>query len=124
MIIGIGCDVVDHNTTKKLGWISKTHMLNRIFSMGELELFQIQKTDRFLSGRYAAKEAVLKCLGTGIRDGISLTDVQILQVRSGQPIVQIDGEVEKVARQMGIVSWHVSISHTSHSSTAFVIAEG
>jgi len=123
MIIGIGCDVVDHDTTKRLGWISNTRLLQRVFSIRELELFEAQKTERFLSGRYAAKEAILKCLGTGMRDGTSLTDVQILQAESGRPIVEICGEVEEVARQMGIISWHVSISHTPYSSTAFVIAE-
>lgn len=124
MIIGIGCDVVDHATTKELGWISNPSRLQRIFSLPELELLQTHRRDRFIAGRYAAKEAVLKCLGTGMKDGFALTNVQVLQASSGRPIIKIDGEVEEAARQLGIISWHISISHTPHSSTAFVIAEG
>lgn len=58
-----------------------------------------------------------------MRDGISLTDVQILQTNAGQPYVKLDGEVKNIAVQMGVFCWHVSISHTDHSSCAFVIAE-
>lgn len=97
--------------------------MQKIFSAKELELFQTHKTDRFISGRFAAKEAVIKCLGTGMKDGIALTDIQILQTDAGKPVIQIEGEVKRIAQQLGIVSWHISISHTTYSSTAFVIAE-
>jgi len=123
MIHGIGCDVVNHNLTQSLGWSSDRNKLRRIFSTKELELLQDQDSNRFFSGRFAVKEAVLKCLGTGMKDGISLTEIQVLQTKSGQPFIEIEGEVYKIAHQMGIASWHVSISHTTNSSTAFVIAE-
>ena len=123
MIIGIGCDVVEHDTTRDLGWSSNPVRLQRIFSTQELAMLDDHKTDRFLSGRFAAKEAVLKCLGTGMKDGISLKDVQILQTEAGRPIIQIEGETQKLALQMGIANWHISISHSSHNSTAFVVAE-
>lgn len=124
MIVGIGCDVVNHNIAQSLGWSSNPRTMQRIFSAKELEIFQAHKTDKFISGRFAAKEAVLKCLGTGMKDGIALTDIQVLQTEAGKPVIQIEGEVKKIAQQLGIVSWHISISHTSNSSTAFVIAEG
>ena len=123
MIIGVGCDIVDHTITKKLEWSSNLRVQKRIFSAKEIELSQGAKMVRFLSGRFAAKEAVLKCLGTGMRDGIALTDVQILQTIAGQPYIQLKAEVENIAREMGVFRWHVSISHTDHSSCAFVIAE-
>ena len=123
MIIGIGCDVVDHKTTQSLDWPSNLFIMRRIFSVKELELFQNHKTDRFISGRFAAKEAVLKCLGTGMKDGIALTDIQVLQNGAGKPVIHIEGEVKKLAQQLGIVYWHISISHTTYSSTAFVVAE-
>lgn len=123
MIAGIGCDIVEHNITISLGWSSNPRMLQRVFSPKELELYEIHKTDKFLSGRFAAKEAILKCLGTGMRDGIALTDIHVLQTNTGQPYIQIEGEVENIAQQMGILRWYVSISHADHSSCAFVIAE-
>jgi len=124
MIIGIGCDIVDHNLTKSLGWSSNPPSLGRIFSRKEIELIQANNNDRFISGRYAVKEAVLKCFGTGMKDGIDLTDISTSQDKSGKPTVQIVGEVKRIADQLGITSWHITISHTNNCSLAFVIAEG
>ena len=59
-----------------------------------------------------------------MRDGIALTDIQILQTENGKPVVQIQGEVERIAQDLGVSSWHISISHTDSNSTAFVVAEG
>lgn len=123
MIVGIGCDIVEHNITISLGWLSNPRMLQRVFSLKELELYEIHKTNKFLSGRFAAKEAILKCLSTGMKDGIALTDIHVLQTNAGQPYIQIEGEVGNIAHRMGILHWYVTISHTDHSSCAFVIAE-
>ncbi len=123
MIAGIGCDMVDHIMTCKLKWSSNLRVQKRIFSSKELELFHGENIDRFLSGRFAAKEALLKCLGTGMRDGIALTDIQVLQTNAGKPYIEIEGEVKIIAEQMGIIYWHVSITHTDNCSMAFVVAE-
>jgi holo-[acyl-carrier protein] synthase len=124
MIVGIGCDIVEHNITISLGWSSNPRMLQRVFSPKELDLYEIHKTDKFLSGRFAGKEAILKCLGTGMKDGIALTDIQILQTQQGKPFIVLEGEVKRIAEQMGINSWHISISHSISTSMSFVIAEG
>ncbi len=124
MIIGIGCDSVNHNITKKLDWEFDTETLKRFFSLKELALYETKKSVKFLSGRFAAKEASLKCLGTGISDGLSLTDIEILQLENGKPIIVVHGSVREAADKMGITTWHVSITHTVDSSMAFVIAEG
>ena len=122
MIVGIGCDIVDHETTRELDW-SSARILKRIFSTKELELYETHKIESFLCGRFAAKEALLKSLGSGMKDGIALTDIQILQTDAGQPVIHIQGEVERTAKLLGIVSWYVSISHSNRSSIAFVVAE-
>jgi holo-[acyl-carrier protein] synthase len=124
MIIGIGSDIVDHNITEGLGWLSNTPAMKRVFCVEEFELISIHNTNRFISGRFAAKEAVLKCVGTGMIDGIDLTDIKILQNEAGKPTIQIQGEVQRIAKQLGITTWHISISHTDNTSIAFVIAEG
>jgi holo-[acyl-carrier protein] synthase len=123
MIIGIGCDIVEHRITEDLGWLSDNNTLRRIFSEKELELNKANKTNRFISGRFAAKEAVLKCLGTGMKDGISLADIEVLQTENGKPFILTKGEVGKIIIQLGIDQFHLSISHTSYCSIAFVIAE-
>lgn len=123
MIVGIGCDIVEHKLTRKLGWSSNIHTLQRILGQKELELYSFKKSVRFISGRFAAKEAVLKCLGTGMKDGIALTDILILQTQTGQPVIHTQGEVQRIAQNLGILYWHISITHTESSSIAFVVCE-
>jgi holo-[acyl-carrier protein] synthase len=123
MIIGIGCDSVSHNITKKLEWETDTRTLQRFFSAKELALYETKRSVKFLAGRFAAKEALLKCLGTGICDGVSLTDIEILQLDNGKPTIAVYGGVKEDADKIGITSWHISITHSVHSSTAFVVAE-
>ncbi len=123
MIVGIGCDVVEHKTTLNLKWDTKTSSQNRIFSQAELNICTLHEKVTFLSGRFAAKEAVLKCIGTGMQDGIALTDIEILQDQSGKPIIKLQGLAKVLADTMGISSWHISITHSSEYSIAFVVAE-
>ena len=68
-----------------------------------------------------AKEAVLKVLGTGWRGGIAWTDIEILPLPSGQPIIQLTGECLRIATDLGIRRWHVSISHIETHATASAI---
>lgn len=124
MIIGIGCDIVNHERIEKLNWSSDSDLQHRILSDGEYRLYQETRDVRFIAGRFAAKEAVVKCLGTGMEDGISLTNIQILQTIEGAPHIVITGPETELIKQKGIESWRVSISHTVGFSMAVVIAEG
>lgn len=123
MILGIGCDLVSHSVTEVLEWKSDMTALNRILSDAEMRLFKDDQTTRFLAGRFAAKEALLKSLGTGMQDGISLTDIEVLRLQSGAPTITATGTVKEIADKMGITQWHISISHSDTSSMAIVIAE-
>lgn len=122
MIIGIGCDVVEHSLTDRLNWHTKKSAQKRVFSDKELSICKRNNAIKFLSGRYAAKEAILKSLGIGMIDGIKLSDIEILQSELGAPIITLKGTVKKISDNLGISVWHVSISHTKTSSTAFVLA--
>jgi holo-[acyl-carrier-protein] synthase len=62
-------------------------------------------------------------LGTGLRDGIALSDIEILNSNSGQPTIKLLGKANLLSKNMKIKSWHVSISHGEKSTIAFVIAE-
>lgn len=120
MIYNIGCDIVEHKKSRELDWEVSPPVLQRIFSNEELE---ISSTIAFLSGRFAGKEAILKCLGMGMQDGIALTDIQILQSDLGSPVINLSGYVKKIADEIGITSWSISISHSDQYSIAFVISE-
>lgn len=124
MIISIGCDIVEHTVSRKLNWENNRAIQSRIFSNRELDLCPAKGTLQFLSGRFAAKEAILKCLFTGMEDGIALTDIEILKEDAGRPNIILSGTPLHLSISLGIKNWHVSISHSSSFSQAFVIAEG
>lgn len=76
-----------------------------------------------LAGRFAAKEAAVKALGTGFSAGIGLHDVEILADAGGRPRLCLSGQAELRRRQLGARSLHVSISHERHYAVAVVILE-
>ncbi len=123
MIKGVGCDIVEHELTSKLGWDKKLDKLSRVFTSKELSQINPKQKVKFLSGRFAAKEAVLKSLGRVMEDGISLNDIQILKMKNGRPSVKLSGSVKKIAKKLGVRKIQLSISHASHNSIAFAVAE-
>lgn len=74
-----------------------------------------------IAGRFAAKEAVLKVLGTGWRGAIAWTDVEVVNDRAGQPVVRLSGECERIAQGLGVTRVLVSISHTEKHAAASAI---
>jgi holo-[acyl-carrier protein] synthase len=82
-----------------------------------------QSTQHF-TGRWAAKEAILKSLGTGWRRGISWRDIEVRNEPSGKPVVAVRGGAKDVVEQLGISEIKVSISHCHTHATACAIALG
>ena len=74
------------------------------------------------AGRWAAKEAVLKALGTGWRKGISWRDIEVLNGTGGRPTVTLQGGTREIAERMGILCVLVSISHCRSHATAYAVA--
>jgi holo-[acyl-carrier protein] synthase len=75
----------------------------------------------FIAGRWAAKEAVLKMLGTGVRGGITWTDVEIRTGELGQPLVHLSGLTRGIAESLGIREVLLSITHTRDYAAASAI---
>jgi holo-[acyl-carrier protein] synthase len=122
-IIGHGIDIVETARIRQLVEEHGKHFLDRCFTEAE-QAYCLQNSKRrfeHLAGRFAAKEAVLKVLGTGWRGGISWTDMEILNEASGQPRLSVSGESRRIADEMGINQWHVSISHIETHATASAI---
>src|ERR671929_2076093 len=111
-IVGHGIDIVETARIRKLVEHHGEHFLDRVFTQREQAYCALNPKRYFehLAGRFAAKEAVLKVLGTGWRGGIAWTDIEILPEPSGQPKIRLSGECLKIAKQLGISRWHVSIS--------------
>lgn len=123
MIVGIGCDIVEHSTTSKLGWLEDSDILMRIFSKKEIELAPEKEAEKYFSSRFAIKEAVLKCLGTGMQDGISLKNIVTKKEETGRIILSLSGKVKQIAQSKSINKWHLTLSHSTSYSIAVVVAE-
>jgi holo-[acyl-carrier protein] synthase len=95
------------------------HYLERVFTPAELEY--CGKRAESLAGRFAAKEAVAKALGTGIGD-VSWKEIEILGDEQNAPILTLHGMAESKARELGLTTWSVSISHSQSQSVAIAVA--
>ena len=78
----------------------------------------------YVAKRFAAKEAALKALGTGLRGGIQWTDLQVLNDALGKPQLKLQGAAAALAAQRGVTQLHVSLSDERDYALAFVILEG
>lgn len=122
-ILGHGIDIVCVARIADMLRRHGQHFLNRCFTPAEQGYaLGAKRRDEHLAGRFAAKEAALKALGTGWRHGIAWTDVEVVLLPSGQPTLRVGGQAGEAARQMGIGGWMVSISHTDDHAVASVIA--
>jgi len=123
-IIGHGIDLVDVERIGRMRTDHGSHFLDRCFTAAEQAYCLSYKlADEHLAGRFAAKEAVLKVLGTGWRGQIAWTDMEILNDPAGKPEVRLTGECLRIADALGIKRWHLSISHTRTHATASAIGE-
>lgn len=76
-----------------------------------------------LAARFAAKEAVLKCLGTGWAQGLGFAQIEVVRATSGAVSLRLHGAAAERATVLGIDRWHLSMTHTEALATAFVVAE-
>jgi len=125
MIVGHGIDIVETARLRRSIEEHGDHFLDRVFTAGERAYCEKGKKRRFehYAGRFAAKEAVLKVLGTGWRGGIAWTDIEIIRSSAGAPSILLSGECERIAQTLGITRWHVSISNIETHATASAIGE-
>lgn len=93
----------------------------RVFTENELELCGDSAAS--LAGRFAAKEAVAKALGTGIGD-VRWREIEILRDDVRAPVLHLHGDAQKLAASLGLQTWSVSLSHTDTHAIAFVVAMG
>ena len=124
-VIGHGIDLVEVAELRR--WIEdpRDPLVPRCFVQAELDEIGdgVDRTER-LAGRFAAKEAVLKALGTGFGAGVAFTDVIIHRAPGGAPEVHLVGGAANAAAALGVTAWRLSISHTGGLAMASVIALG
>ena len=124
-LIGHGIDIIECDRIKHIWDRHGERFLRRVFTEGEIA-YCLARRDPLphLAGRFAAKEAVLKVLGTGWRRGINWTDIEVTNVTSGRPNVLLTGHSAHIAQKLGIQTVHISITHTSRYGAASAIGVG
>ena len=122
MIVGVGCDIIEIERIARA--IKSESFIRRVFTAEEAAYCQRrgQQAAASFAARFAAKEAVLKALGTGLREG-SLQEIAVDNDGLGKPLVQLSGHFAMLAKQLGVKNIQISLSHSRDFAVAYVIME-
>ena len=124
-IVGHGIDLVETTRIAELIERHGERFLSRCFTAQERAYADGSAKRRLehLAGRFAAKEAILKVLGTGWSHGVAWTDAEVVRLPTGKPTVHLHGRAAAIAGDQRIDTWHLSITHTDTHAVASVIGE-
>ena len=125
LIIGCGMDLVKIERIEKIIKRWGNNFNSRIFTPLERDYCEKKKNNKFQSyaGKFAAKEALLKALGLGLR-GANWKEIEIRNNELGQPIIDTSGKLKNIALAKGVKKYFITISHTKEYAIAQVILEG
>ena len=122
-VLGIGADIVECLRIAQMIERHAEQFIARVYTELEIEYCSARKAaTQHYAGRWAAKEAVLKALGTGWVRGISWRDVEIRNDTAGQPRIELAGGALDISRKRGIDEVMISISHCRSHATAYAMA--
>ena len=117
--IAVGIDIIEVERVRKVYEHHGERFLKRVFT--EMEVRQCRGKATRLAGRFAAKEAISKALGTGLH-GVSWSEMEVVQLRSGRPTVTLRGNAKRRAQFLGISAFDVSIADLKDFSIAIAVA--
>ncbi len=121
MILRTGVDLIEISRIQEAIARHGKRYLERIYTAAELA--QLGNEAESLAGRFAAKEAVAKALGCGI-GVVSWKDIEVLGDEQNAPGLTLHGAAAQKAKELGLATWSVSISHSMSHAVAFVVAAG
>ncbi|MFZ0430794.1 MAG: holo-ACP synthase [Acidobacteriota bacterium] len=123
MVVGLGIDIVEVPRIRKA--LEGGHALaQRVFTEAELEYCEARKNKyQHFAGRFAAKEAALKALGTGWQEGIRWQDVEVVPGELGKPELRFHGRAQEILAERKATSALLTISHASEYAVAAVVLE-
>jgi holo-[acyl-carrier protein] synthase len=125
MIFGTGIDIVDISRFEKFVRENNEPLFNRVFTPHELVYCVAKRRSaQHFALRFAAKEAFLKALGTGLRNGISWRDMEVVNDSFGKPELQLGGRAGELCRENNVTRIFLSLSHDGNFAVASVILEG
>ena len=126
-ILGNGVDIIDNRRIKKA--IKNKNFINKIFTNKEKEFSKKKKVKKinYFAKRFAAKEAFLKAIGTGISNGFSFKDITVLNDKEGKPLIELEKKIDLfIKKKFKVKNYkiYLSISDEMKYSIAYVILQG
>lgn len=127
MIVSVGVDLAEVERIRKALEDPRIgrRLRDRVFTPKEILYCEKKRRGRYESyaGRFAAKEAVMKALGRGWGAHVSWLDIEVVRARSGKPEIVLHDKTARLAEELGIRRWALSITHTAEHGLAYVVAE-
>jgi holo-[acyl-carrier protein] synthase len=125
MIVGTGVDITEVARIRAAVDRFGERFLKRVFTPDEVRYCtsKVNVAER-LAARFAAKEAGMKAIGTGLRQGVTWQDVEVVRMPGQRPQLRFHGRAAEIASAMGCKRTHLSLSHTKEQAVAYVILEG
>ena len=125
MIVGTGVDIAEVKRIQAAVSRFGERFLKRVFTPAELRYCMAKpNAAERLAARFAAKEAGMKAIGTGLRLGVTWQDVEVLRMPGPRPMLEFHGKAAEFAARLGCKRTHLSLSHTKEQAIAHVILEG
>ena len=126
-ILGNGVDIIDNRRIEKA--IKNKNFINKIFTNKEKEFSKKKKAKKinYFAKRFAAKEAFLKAIGTGISNGFSFKDITVLNDKEGKPLIELEKKIDLfIKKKFKVKNYkiYLSISDEMKYSIAYVILQG
>jgi holo-[acyl-carrier protein] synthase len=123
-IVATGIDIVEVPRVAQMIEKYGSRFVDRVFTPDEISYCRSRGVpEQHFAGRFAAKEAVFKVLGTGWGEGVQWGSVEVAHNTLGAPQIVLAGRAAEIASEMGIGIIHISISHTAEHAVAHAIAE-
>jgi holo-[acyl-carrier protein] synthase len=125
LVLGIGIDIVEIARVRRLMERWQDRFLHRVFTDDELAYARARRDPaEHLAARFAAKEATLKALGTGLSMGVRWREMEVRRLRGQPPTLALSGRTAELGAARGIRRLHVSLTHDGGLAVAQVLAEG
>jgi holo-[acyl-carrier protein] synthase len=124
MIVGSGIDLVEIGRIQQSMDRYGSRFLDRVYTGAEQAYcLRKRKAAESFAARFAAKEAGAKALGTGMRNGVSWLEIEVVREPNGRPAIQFHGRAAQVAARLGVARAALSITHTATLAMASVVLE-
>jgi holo-[acyl-carrier protein] synthase len=124
LIVGLGLDIAEIDRIEAAITRHGAPILERLYTPAEVAYCESHrnKFERY-AGRFAAKEAAMKALGTGWRRGVRWRDIEVIRERSGKPSLALKGAAKRIAEGLGVKNISITITHSGNLALAEVIFE-